>query len=180
MTIDADSIQKTRLDTAVNEPLTALASAGAAAFGYTSTLKLDHELAQLLRLRVAQINDCTYCLGVHYPAARAAGISQTRIDTVSAWWETRLFTSAERAALAYAEALTRLADPAVSRGFQQVHEELAAHFEADVLVEIVGVIVNMNIWTRLKRAEGAMPTTDMPTADLPTAGVPGTDRRPGA
>ena len=165
MAMDADSIRKTRLDTAINEPLTALAAAGAAAFGYTSTLKLEHELAQLLRLRVAQINDCTYCLGVHHSAARVAGISQARIDTLSAWWETQLFTSAERAALAYAEALTKLADPSVSQGFQRVHEELAAHFEADVLVEIVGVIVNMNIWTRLKRAEGAMPTREEPGTD---------------
>jgi AhpD family alkylhydroperoxidase len=168
--MDATRSQKTRLDTATNEPLTALTAAGAAAFGYTSTLKLEHQLAQLLRLRVAQINDCTYCLGVHHSAARAAGISQARIDTLSAWWETRLFTTAERAALAYAEALTKLADPAVSQRFQQVHEELAAHFEDDVLVEIVGVIVNLNVWTRLKRAEGAMPITEAPV----------TDHRPGA
>ncbi len=162
MVADAEHIQKTRLDTSANEPLTALAASGAAAFGYTSTLRLDPELAQLLRLRVAQINDCTYCLGVHHAAARTVGISQARVETLSAWRETRLFTPVERAALAYAEALTRLADPAVSHGFQEVHEELAAHVEEAEMIEIVGVVVNMNIWTRLKRAEGAMPTRGEP------------------
>jgi AhpD family alkylhydroperoxidase len=62
-------------------------------------------LARLLRLRVAQINDCTYCLNVHYDAARNVGIQQAKIDFLSAWWETQLFSEAERAALQYAVAL---------------------------------------------------------------------------
>jgi AhpD family alkylhydroperoxidase len=164
MMTDVSNIQKTRLDTASNEHLTALAAAGAAAFGYTSTLKLDNKLAQLLRLRVSQINNCTYCLTVHHAAARAAGIPQAQVDTLSAWWETQLFTDAERAALVYAEALTRQADTTVAGRFQQVHDELAFHFAEDVLIEIVGVVVNMNIWTRLKLAEGAMPTPEVPAA----------------
>jgi hypothetical protein len=52
-------IHTTRLDPTANEPLMAIAKAGAAAFGYTAELRLDGQLAQLLRLRVAQINNCT-------------------------------------------------------------------------------------------------------------------------
>ena len=52
----------TRLEAEENQTLMALARAGADAFGYTATLGLDRELAQLVRLRVAQINNCAYCL----------------------------------------------------------------------------------------------------------------------
>jgi AhpD family alkylhydroperoxidase len=150
-------IHSTRLDSTANEALTALAGAGASAFGYTAELTLDRELAELLRLRVAQINNCPYCLDVHYRAARDLGVPQPKIDFLSAWWETRLFSDAERAALGYAEALTRAADTTVALAFQQYHDELAAHFDEDTMLEIVGVVINMNIWTRLKLAEGAMP-----------------------
>jgi AhpD family alkylhydroperoxidase len=151
-------IDTTRLDLAANEPLMALARAGAAAFGYTSELTVDRQLAQLLRLRVAQINNCTYCLDVHYRAARDLGIPQVKIELLTAWWETRLFGAAERAALEYAEALTRASDTTVTQAFQQYHDELAAHFDETAMREIVAVVINMNIWTRLKLAEGAMPS----------------------
>jgi AhpD family alkylhydroperoxidase len=151
------TIRRTRLDLAANEPLMAIALAGAAAFGYTAELTLDHEVAQLVRLRVAQINNCTYCLDVHHRAARRAGIAQVKIDTLTAWWETRLFTDAERAALTYAEALTRASDTSVRQSFQRYHDELADHFGEAAMRELVAVVINMNIWTRVKLAEGAMP-----------------------
>ncbi len=147
-----------RLDATANEPLMAIAHAGASAFGYTAELSLDGRLAQLLRLRVAQINNCTYCLDVHCRAARDIGVPQVQIDCLSAWWETRLFSDAERAALEYAEALTRAADVTVTQAFQQYHDRLTAHFGEPEILEIVAVVVNMNVWTRLKLAEGAMPS----------------------
>ena len=151
-------IHTTRLDSRANEPLMAIANAGAAAFGYTAELTLDGQLAQLLRLRVAQINNCTYCLTVHHRAARDVGVPQVKIDLLTAWWETRLFSDAERAALEYAEALTRASDTTVTQAFQQYHDRLTAHFDEAEMVEIVAVVINMNIWTRLKLAEGAMPS----------------------
>ena len=151
-------IHTTRLDPTANEPLMAMARAGAAAFGYTAELGLDRKLAQLVRLRVAQINSCTYCLDVHYAAARDVGVSQAKINFLTAWWETRLFSDAERAALEYAEALTRASDTTVTQAFQQYHDRLTAHFDETAMLEIVAVVVNMNIWTQLKLAEGAMPS----------------------
>lgn len=151
------SFRNTRLDAAENEQLRDLAAAGAAAFGYTAELKLDRDLARLLRLRVAQLNNCPYCLAVHHAAARSAGIPAIKIETLTSWWETGLFSDAEQAALAYAEALTRAADATSRDDFQQVHERMAAHFDEEERLEIVGVVINMNIWTRLKLAEGARP-----------------------
>jgi AhpD family alkylhydroperoxidase len=153
-------IHTTRLNSRANEALMTIANASAAAFGYTAELTVNGQLAQLLRLRVAQINNCTYCLTVHYRAARDAGVPQAMIDLLSAWWETQLFSDAERAALEYAEALTRASDTTVMQAFQLYHDRLTAHFDEAAMVEIVAVVVNMNIWTRLKLAEGAMPSLD--------------------
>ncbi|RQX04270.1 carboxymuconolactone decarboxylase family protein [Micromonospora inaquosa] len=137
----------------------ALANAGAAAFGHTATLQVERTLAQLLRLRVAQINNCSYCLLVHHAAARTAEIPPPKVETLTAWWETHLFSEAERAALAYTEALTRAADATVNSRLQEAHDRMTTHFTEGEILEIVGIVINMNIWTRLKLAEGAMPTT---------------------
>jgi AhpD family alkylhydroperoxidase len=95
----ADNVQveKRRLDASANEALIGMARMGADAFGYTADLRIDHQLAQLLRLRVSQLNNCTYCLNLHYQAAREAGIPQVKLDTLTAWWETELHSEAEQA-----------------------------------------------------------------------------------
>jgi AhpD family alkylhydroperoxidase len=146
-----------RFDASENEALIGMARMGAEAFGYTAQLRIDRGLAQLLRLRVAQLNNCTYCLNLHSQAARDAGIARARIDTLTAWWETELYSEAERAALRYAEVLTRAADTDQDSAFQRFHDALVGHFGPEELLEIVGVVVNMNVWTRLKLAEGATP-----------------------
>lgn len=147
----------TRTKAEGNAQLMALARAGAEAFGYMATLKLDRQVAQLVRLRVAQINNCAYCLNVHHQAADEAHINPVKVRLLSAWCETTLFTERERAALGYAERLTRASEVSVEQPFQDAHDRLVEHFDSDEIVELVGVVINMNIWTRLKLAEGATP-----------------------
>jgi AhpD family alkylhydroperoxidase len=154
---DDVQVENRRLDVSENDALMGMARMGADAFGYTAELGIDRHLAQLLRLRVAQLNNCTYCLSLHYEAARAAGIPRAKIDTLTAWWETELYSEAEQAALRYAEALTRAADTDRDAAFQRFHDGLAESFTPEQMLEIVGVVVNMNVWTRIKLAEGAMP-----------------------
>jgi len=144
-----------RLDASGNDALIGLARMGADAFGYTANLRIDRGLAELLRLRVSQLNSCAYCLNLHYEAARDAGVPRAKIDTLSAWWETELHSEAEQAAIRYAEALTRVADADRDGAFQRFHDALAEHFDAAQILEIVGLVVNMNVWTRIKLAEGA-------------------------
>ena len=133
-------------------PFHDLAKAMAKAFGYTADLQLDRELAQLLRLRVAQVNTCAYCLILHTKTAREIGIDPARIDNLAAWWVSDLYTDAEKAALAYADALTR-SDP----DFRPKHEAVKACFEDREIAEIAAIVINMNVWTRLKLAQGARP-----------------------
>ena len=151
------TVTNRRADSSANEELIKLARHGADTFGYKANLRIDRKLAQLLRLRVSQINNCAYCLNLHYEAARDAGIPRPVIDTLTAWWETDFHGAAARAALAYTEAITRVADATVADDFDLRHAALAEHFSQEEILEIIGIVINMNVWTRLKLAEGATP-----------------------
>jgi AhpD family alkylhydroperoxidase len=151
------TVSNRRADSSANEDLAKLARHGADTFGYKANLRIEHRLAQLLRLRVSQINNCGYCLNLHHEAARDAGIPRPVIDTLTAWWETDFHDDAARAALAYTEAMTRIADATVADDFGLRHAALAEHFSQEEILEIIGIVINMNVWTRLKLAEGATP-----------------------
>ena len=70
---------------------------------------------------------------------------------------TELDSEPQQAALRYTEALTRAGDPDPDAAFQRFHDALAEHFTPEEMLEIVAVVVNMNVWTRIKLAETAMP-----------------------
>ena len=121
--------------------------------GYTASLNVDGRVAQLLRLRVAQLNPCSYCLILHTKAARDQGIEEEVIAHLPSWRESTLFSPAEHAALAYCEGLTRHDVEA----FPALHEAMAAHFGEREIAEVAAIVINMNVWTRLKLAQGAVP-----------------------
>ena len=137
-------------------PFHELAKSMAQAFGYTADLEVDPQLAQLLRLRVAQYNKCSYCLILHSKAARDRGIADAKIDGLGSWWESTLYSAAENAALAYCDALTDGNRPS----FQTVHDAMTTHFSERQIAEIAAIVINMNLWTRLKLAQGATPHFD--------------------
>ena len=128
----------------------------AARFGYTAELSLSPRLAELLRLRVAQLNPCSYCLILHTQVANRLGIPSEVVAHLAGWRESAMFSQVEKVALAYCEGLT-LYDLA---HFAELHDELRAHFDEKEVAEIAAVIINMNVWTRLKLAQGAIPAVD--------------------
>ncbi|MGM7423103.1 carboxymuconolactone decarboxylase family protein [Cellulosimicrobium sp. CpK407] len=130
----------------------------AANFGFTATLSIDPRLAQLLRLRVAQLNPCSYCLILHSRAAHDVGMSSAKVAHLASWRESTLFTEQEAAALAYAEALTVFDQPA----FASAHAQATDLFDEHAVAEIAAVVINMNVWTRLKLAQGATPVDGSP------------------
>ena len=147
--------EDTRFDPDLS-PLHAVAKEMAALFGYTATLSLAPRLAQLLRLRVAQLNPCSYCLILHTRVAHDIGVAPEVVANLASWRESALFTTAEGAALAYCEALTRFDDVR----FPELHDSLRSHFDEAEVAEIAAVVINMNVWTRLKLAQGATPVPD--------------------
>jgi len=107
----------------------------------------------LVHLRASQINGCAVCLDMHYRELRKAGESERKLATVAAWRESPDFTDAERAALALAEAVTRLndrADPVPD----QVWNEAARQYDEKELGALVMSTAMINLWNRLNRATG--------------------------
>lgn len=153
------TIKFSRFDENLNEDLIRISKDFAKAFGWTAdSLTLDKQLAQLLRLRVSQINHCTYCMNLHAQAARDSGIHPSKVDTLSAWWETAFYSEAEQAALAYTDALCRQSETSAHDKFEGYHQALTEHFSQEEIAEIAGIVINMNVWTRLKMAAGAVPS----------------------
>lgn len=107
---------------------------------------LDHELQELVYLRVSQINGCAYCLDMHSTALRKAGIEPRKLDTVAAWRESRFFDARERAALGWAEALTRLPDGAPS---DAAFDALRPHFDDKGISDLSMAVAVINAWNRL-------------------------------
>lgn len=129
------------------------AKAMAGSVGYTAKLAIDGQLAQLLRLGVAQLNPCSYCLILHSRAAADLGISSERIANLPSWRESTLYSRAECAALDYCEALTQFDQVR----FAAAHDAVAMLFDSREIAEIAAVVINMNVWSRLKLAQGAVP-----------------------
>jgi AhpD family alkylhydroperoxidase len=134
-------------------PFHDLAKQMAKAVGYTADMSVDKELAQLLRLRVAQKNECAYCVILHAKAARDIGIIDEKTDNISSWWNSNLFSEKEKTALAYCDVLTE----GTHKEFQKFHDALTKFFNEVEIAEIASIIINMNLWTRLKLAQGAVP-----------------------
>src|SRR4051794_38159144 len=116
--------RNTRFDPELS-PFQGLAKQMAAGFGYSAVLSVDPRLAQLLRLRVAQLNPCSYCLILHTQVAHRIGIPPDVVAHLPSWRESTMFSAAEQAALAYCEALTRFDHV----GFSELHEQLRSHYD---------------------------------------------------
>ncbi|SOE06775.1 carboxymuconolactone decarboxylase family protein [Streptomyces sp. Ag109_G2-15] len=109
---------------------------------------VDGQTLELVHLRVSQINGCSACVDGGARTAREAGVSDERLAAVAAWREAPYFTAAERAALALAEAATRLADrpDAVS---DEVWDTAATYFDEKQLAAIILTIGVTNLFNRL-------------------------------
>lgn len=106
---------------------------------------------KLVHLRASQINGCGPCVAMHSEELKHAGDTDQRIFSVAAWRETPYFTEAERAALALAEAMTRLNDRADAVP-DDVWEEATRHYDETALAALIVSIGQINIWNRLNCA----------------------------
>ncbi|WP_246652507.1 carboxymuconolactone decarboxylase family protein [Nonomuraea guangzhouensis] len=109
---------------------------------------LPRQTLELVHLRASQINGCSACVDSGARSAKKAGESDERLWAVAAWRETTYFTDAERAALALAEAATRLADrpdPVPD----EIWDEAADHYDESQLAALILMIAVTNLFNRL-------------------------------
>jgi len=127
--------------------LAALTNLGASA----TTAGIPETTLYMVHLRASQINGCSVCVDIHSRELEHAGESSERIHTIAAWRETPYFSDAERAALALAEAATRLADrpdPVPD----EVWDDAARHYSEPQLAALVVAIATINAFNRLNAA----------------------------
>ncbi len=114
-----------------------------------ASLKLDNPLKDLIKIRVSQINGCVFCVDMHVKEAKLHGERELRLYHLPVWRESALFSEKERAALQWAETLTRLADHHVS---DADYAAVRAYFDEEELVALTHVINTINTWNRLNAA----------------------------
>jgi len=106
----------------------------------------DPKLLTLVKVRVSQMNGCAYCLHLHRHEALKLGETEDRLLLLDAWHESQLYTPRERAALAWAESLTRIGK---THAPDAVYEEARSVFSEDELLNLSIGIAMINAWNRL-------------------------------
>jgi AhpD family alkylhydroperoxidase len=107
---------------------------------------VERKLLHLLKLRASQINGCAFCLAMHTDEALRDGEPVERLTLLDAWEESTLYSDRERAALAWAEEVTLIADSGAS---SESFEALKAHFSEDEIAWLTLAAVQINAWNRL-------------------------------
>ncbi len=128
---------------------------------YLKSCGLDHKLITLVNMRVSQMNGCAYCLHVHSEEARKIGESEVRLHLLDAWHESNLYSARERAALAWAESLTKIA---ATHAPDAVYDEARRYFSEKELADLSIVIAMINAWNRLSIGVRAVHPEDLAKA----------------
>jgi AhpD family alkylhydroperoxidase len=122
---------------------------------------LEPGLLELVKTRTSQLNGCAYCIDMHTKEARAHGESEQRLYALPAWRETPFFSARERAALAWTEAVTLVAEGPIE---EEDYEDVREQFDERSLADLTLAIVAINGWNRLAIAFAAVPGTYQPSA----------------
>jgi len=114
--------------------------------GAVEASTLDGALVELVKIRVSQINDCAYCVQFHVNKAREINLSQQKLDHLAAWQNSDRFSEGERAALQWAEVLTRTPTPRLT---EDAWRNLERHFDTSQRIHLTAAIGLMNAWNRV-------------------------------
>lgn len=121
---------------------------------YLAESSLTKIHAELIKIRVSQINGCSYCLDKHIKDALASGEDSRRIFLLGVWRETNLFDEQEQAILALAEEMTLIANHGVSDGvYDNAIKVLGQQYATEVMMGIIA----MNAWNRVGITTGRTP-----------------------
>ena len=115
---------------------------------------LEQSLIELVKIRASQMNGCAYCINMHTQDARKHGETEQRIYLLNAWREAAAYSERERAALAWTEAVTLIAD---THAPDDLYNEVRAHFSEAETVNLTALIATINSWNRLAIAFRAVP-----------------------
>ncbi|MFW9078687.1 carboxymuconolactone decarboxylase family protein [Pseudomonas sp. P2757] len=112
----------------------------------TSNLSIEQPLLHLIKIRASQLNGCAFCTDMHSVDARRAGESDRRLYSLVVWRDSDFFNPRERAALAWAEAVTLLSESHVPDDVYQLARE---QFNEAEMVDLTIAVTTINSWNRL-------------------------------
>jgi len=115
---------------------------------------LEQSLIELVKTRASQINGCAFCINMHTQDARKRGETEQRLYLLNAWREAPLYTDRERAALAWTEALTLIAE---THAPDDIYNEVRKYFSETDTVNLTMLIGTINMWNRLAISFRAVP-----------------------
>lgn len=116
---------------------------------YLAKSSIEKSLIDLIHFRVSQINGCAYCLDMHSKDLRAVGETEQRLYLLNAWREVPFYSNRERAALAWAEAVTLVNEGPVT---DDIYEEASEQFSEEELIDLTMAVNAINSWNRLNIA----------------------------
>jgi AhpD family alkylhydroperoxidase len=128
---------------------------------YLAASSIDRRLLYLVQLRASQLNGCAYCIDMHWKDLRVLDETDQRMYSLDAWRESPYYTDRERAALAYAEAVTFVANGHVG---DAVYDEARAHLTETEVADLTLAVASINAWNRLSIAARLTPGTYQPAA----------------
>jgi AhpD family alkylhydroperoxidase len=118
---------------------------------YLAKSTIEKPLLELIDFRVSPLNGCAYCLDMHSKDLRAGGETEQRLYVLSAWRDAPFYSERERAALAWAEALTK-----INHGVpDEVYAEAEKRFSEQELIDLAMAVIAINGWNRINIAFGA-------------------------
>ena len=126
---------------------------------YLGQSSLDERLLHLVRLRASQLNGCAYCIDMHWKDLRALGESEQRLASLDAWRECPYYSERERAALAWTEAITWIAE---GHAPQETFDAARAQLSERELCDLTLAVATINAWNRLSIAARLVPGAYQP------------------
>lgn len=113
---------------------------------YLAKSSVEQSLLRLINFRVSQINGCAFCLNADTAELRAHGETEQRLYLLNAWREAPFYTDRERAALAWAEAVTNVREGHVP---DEVYEEVRQEFSEEELIDLTLAVTTVNTYNRM-------------------------------
>lgn len=129
---------------------------------------VEESIRDLVNVRIAQINNCTFCLDMHIKQAKIHGERDLRLYHLASWRESTLFAPRERAALAWAEVLTRLSELGVA---DDIYERVRTQLSEKEISDLTFVVMAANAWTRVNAGFKTVPGSSDAMLGLDKAGL---------
>jgi AhpD family alkylhydroperoxidase len=122
---------------------------------------LEKSLVELVKTRASQINGCAFCINMHTQDARKQGETEQRLYLLNAWRESPVYTDRERAALAWTEAVTLIAETHVP---DDVYNEVRSQFSEEETVKLTMLVATINAWNRVSISFRSLPAVKVKAA----------------